>query len=191
MTAIRFESGIVRRVLSDRGFGFISRDNAAPGEKDVFFLLSDGCDIVVAGNGKGLAPAPYGHGCVAAPVAGQRVVFVLCQTPRGLKARPWAHYVDYVAAQDCIAATPTYRLVQIKQFVGKVVTGDPVESVVWEGSNIDDLFRLYPISNDLAPHTRRGFKITHQFLRHHDGEWVNAEDPRFAPGSQQQQSCAA
>ena len=176
MPAIKFESGVVLAVKD--GYGFIRRDEAKPGEKNTFFLLSDGCGVAIESDGADLVPAPHGRGFAETPRRGQHVAFVLCEGPRGHKARPWMHEAEFEAAKEHIAAMPVYRLVQTKQFNGSVVRRPPVARTVWQGRNISDLVRRCPV--DLGPRTAYSHRITHEFFVLRGGEWVVCGDPRVS-----------
>lgn len=117
---------------------------------------------------------------------GDKIYFERSEGSKGRdKACPWCFEEDQVQALADLAARARYRVRQLTTIAGQQ---DPIEDLVWEGTNLSALTLVHPRHADPTLDTLQSFesgdrKIEILFeIQRPDDEWIVCEDPRTRPG---------
>lgn len=189
---VDFEEAVVEwfNPAQDKRYGFLRATDGA----SIFFHFSDGRFILADGNEPKYADATLVRGGktfhLRDPQKDDVIVINRVRRPKGLAAVPWGHKSHLNRAREQIAKRPTYRCLHTMGAWGQK---DVVPTVVWEGKDLQEVSRKYPI-----PTGRRspsadplisfyshddGFEIRHWWEKKTgDGEWERCEDPRQLSG---------
>lgn len=124
------------------------------------------------------------------PKQGDKIIFMRTRTPKGVKAAPWGYYTQWQSVELAIANRPVYRVLEVMNTIGKA--GEP--KVLWEGSDLSDLLRRYPLpkgkqspsADPLLPYwgdTDNIFEVRRWWeVKQPDGSWKSCNDPRPLSG---------
>lgn len=200
------ETGTVKffDVREGKRFGFVVVETGLWKGKEVFFHGND-VQFIKAGKEEpeftGSATNTYKGKTYRQrdPKPGDMIVFHVTQGYRGDKASPWAHKSNYDWAIEVIAKRPapttyTYRVLEVMNSIGKQ-PGEP--KVLWEGSDLDDLLRRYPVpsgrqspsADPLLPYSSDSdniFEVHRWFERKTEAGWERCSDPRPLSGANRQ-----
>lgn len=198
-----YQVGRVLVFKADRSkrFGFLRTEDDAK----VFFHYSGGRSVELV-NGQ----VHFGHnnvvnnngwaGPLKDPEPEDLLICEIVRGPKGFKALQWS-YLQHLDALDPelpfsrqtpeplrhMTTQTRYRIIQSMNWVG-----DPpgVKEVLWEGQDLDEVRRLYPLPSDnlgtskdpLQPYwtdSRNNFEVKRWWeVQHPDGSWDRCCDPR-------------
>ena len=181
----------------DQRYGFIKPDS---GGRDIYFSLYD-WRSVLAGDAEPTFDPINLTPIALHPNPTNRVVFERGQSKDGRsKAKPWAYAHDWESAERIIARrntqsqeekTPVYRVFRRMDSPVGSKSGSP--EVLWEGSDIDEALRLFPLpgpgddptDDSLLPYYEHDmiFEVWHWWEEQQpDGSWKQCQDPRPLSG---------
>ena len=174
----------------EKRFGFVRANDGT----NIFFHFSDGRFILADGSQPKYADATLTRkGKVfhlRDPRGGDTIVINSVRREKGLAAVPWGFKSHYDTAMERIAKRPVYRCLKT---MGSWGQKDLEPSVVWEGKDLEEVMRRYPVPTghhspgadpliSFYSHDD-GFEIRHWWEKKvGDGEWERCEDPRDLSG---------
>jgi len=187
------ETGTVKFFNAQQGkrFGFVRTESG----EELFFHFNDG-EFIIPGkvqpefSEKAQMTIKGQLRSLRDPQRDDIVIFNRKRGSGGWIASPWGYKSHYERALEIIAkrSAPTiYRVLETMNNLGKQ-PGEP--KVLWEGSDLDDLFIRYPVpsgrqspsADPLLPYwsdTDNIFEVRRWFERKTEVGWEQCPDPRW------------